>query len=168
MSNSFPPPHADDLSDSAAFPPAMMLAPSSVAVARARLRAITAGSQVTHLPATWTAERDRPLPPLPPDGVLLADQVLWPADTDQLARLVRQLGDRRVLVFLEPTADIGWRRSLHRLGRPLWRRSLGHDFDGDVAAALRATGITVTDVVRFNVGPAGLFSWAYGRAQWIG
>lgn len=96
--------------------------------------------------------------------VVVADGILWQADQGELAALAAALGPDRFLVFLEPTADLGWRQRVNGLGRSLWRRRLGHDFDTDVPAVLRSAGLEVLDLRRFGVGRRQLRSYAMGRA----
>ncbi len=97
-------------------------------------------------------------------AVVVADGVLWQADPGQLAALAAALGPDRHLLFLEPTADLGWRQAVNHLGRSLWRRRIGHHFDTDVPAVLRSAGIEVIDLRRFGVGPRQVRSYAMGRA----
>ncbi|MEM7276214.1 MAG: hypothetical protein AAF547_24280 [Actinomycetota bacterium] len=104
--------------------------------------------------------------------VLMADAVLWRWTADDRAQLAAVLAEPvvgevpvRSLVFVEPTAGLGWRRLAQRLGRPLWRRRLGHDFECDVPAALRAAGLVVTTQDRFDLGPTGIRSHVWGEAR---
>jgi len=97
-------------------------------------------------------------------AVVVADAVLWQADREDLAALAAALGPDRFLVFLEPTADVGWRQAVNHLGRSLWRHRVGHDFGTDVPAVLRAAGIEVVDLRRFGVGRRQVRSYAMGRA----
>jgi hypothetical protein len=90
---------------------------------------------------------------------------LWRWPPDRLTELSERLRPDRVLYFLEPTADLGWRRMVHTVGRPLWRARLGHDFSADVPAALRAAGLLVGTTDRFSLGPAGVRSYVWGRAE---
>lgn len=154
-------------------------APPDLATARARLQALvevmvdeisgasTAPGPVQHLDRPGGAGTDR-WPAIDPTApVVVADGVLWQATGAQLAALSASLRRGQVLVFLEPTAEIGWRRTVQRVGRPLWRRLSGHHFDTDVPEDLRRAGLQVTDLNRFGVGPAELRSYALGRAEHI-
>lgn len=96
---------------------------------------------------------------------VVADLVLWrwsPSDLDELAE---SLAPDTVLVFVEPTADLGWRRLVHRIARPLLRVALGHHFEADVPAALRAAGLVVTTTDRFGTGPLRIRSYVWGEAR---
>lgn len=126
---------------------------------------------VVHLgdPADWSVAGSRPEATGPIGGgstaeVVVADTVLWRASATRLAALAAALGPEASLLFLEPTADLGWRRLVHRLGRPMWRRAAGHDFETDVPVRLRQAGFAVVDVRRFGVGRGQLRSYAIGRA----
>ena len=140
--------------------------PADLGAARARLRhqavseAAIDGRAITYL-------RPGDHPDVPPGaGVVVADMVLWqvaPADLRTMATAL----DRRVLLFLEPTAELGWRRLVHRVGRRWWRRRLGHHFECDVPAELRAAGLAVTEIDRFGVGPRQVRSYVLGRAEHI-
>lgn len=99
--------------------------------------------------------------------VVTADFVLWRWDDADLANLARRLPPNAVLAFLEPTADFGWRRLVHRVGRRPIEFLLGHHFESDVPARLRSAGLTVTTADRFDLGPAGLRSYVWGRAERI-
>ncbi len=151
-------------------------APADLGSARARLRAaaerLAGPAPVAHLhrgggdrshgargsgPPAW--------PGIDPGaGVVVADTVLWGAAPADLVALAQALGPERSLLFLEPTAEVGWRRLVHRLGSRLWRRAVGHHFETDVPAALRAAGLEVVDLRRFGVGRARVRSYVLGRA----
>ncbi len=98
---------------------------------------------------------------------VVADMVLWRLDEVSLRALADRLEPGASLVFLEPTADIGWRQALHRLLRLPFRLMLRHDFEADVPAALRAAGLVVTTTDRFNLGPGGIRSYVWGEAEHI-
>lgn len=141
-------------------------APADLGTARARLRdlataAAGAGGTVAHLKAGARSDVADGV------GVVVADMVLWQAGGADLRALSAGLGPDGVLVFLEPTADVGWRRLANRMGRGLWRRLAGHDFEHDLPASLRAAGLEVTELDRFGIGPLGLRSYALGRAEHI-
>ena len=144
-------------------------APADLGAARARLRARAAtaaaedGRAIAHLQAGADASFEVPAGA----GVVVADTVLWRAGPAALRALSAALDRSQVLLFLEPTADVGWRRLAHRVGRPLWRRLAGHDFENDLPAALRAAGLEVTELDRFGVGRGGTRSYALGRAEHI-
>lgn len=105
---------------------------------------------------------------LPGDAVfVMADMVLWRWDEDSLQALADWLQPGMVLFFLEPTAELGWRRALHRLARGPIRLLLRHNFEADVPASLRAAGLLVTTADRFSVGPAGWRSYVWGAAEHI-
>lgn len=97
-------------------------------------------------------------------SVVVADGLLWRLDPPDLRALAAAVGPDRSLLFLEPTADVGWRHLVHRLGRPLWRRTIGHHFVADVPARLRAAGLEVVDLRRFGTGRGQVRSYAMGRA----
>jgi len=110
----------------------------------------------------WLAPADRPdhqLARITESGtspVVGSDCALWTwsaADLDRLSRLLQERNG--VLVFLEPTAGLGLRRAGQRLGRPWFERRLGHHFERDVPAELRAAGFIVTTQVRFRHGLVG-------------
>lgn len=142
-------------------------APADLGAARARLRerAVTAaaadGRAIAYLRAG-----SRPDVPAGA-GVVVADSVLWRAGPAGLLTLSAALDRHQVLLFLEPTAEVGWRRLAHRVGRPVWRRLVGHDFECDLPAGLRAAGLEVTELDRFGVGPLAVRSYALGRAEHI-
>jgi hypothetical protein len=139
-------------------------APADLGSARARLAAEAerrAGSATVHHLGASAGWSD---PGLAEAGVVVADSVLWQASEAQLAALAAALGPERSLLFLEPTADLGWRRLVHRIGRTVWRRVAGHDFETDVPVRLRGAGLEVVDVRRFGVGRGQLRSYAIGRA----
>jgi len=97
--------------------------------------------------------------------VLVADTVLWAATWLQLRNLAARIEGDRVLHYLEPTAELGWRRAVHRIGRPLCHRLVGHHFERDIPADLRAAGLVVTEMTRFGTGPGQLWSYVIGRAE---
>ncbi|MEM9561704.1 MAG: hypothetical protein AAGA93_03735 [Actinomycetota bacterium] len=145
--------------------------PADLGTARARLRSLAVegarGGAVLHLgggidPVTdsaVTGSGDAG------PGAVVADTVLWRTGRADLRRLAASLTPERPLYFLEPAAELGWRRLVHRIGRPGWRRLAGHHFEFDVPVELRVVGLVVTDLVRFGVGPAGVRSYAMGRAE---
>lgn len=145
--------------------------PTDAGSARARLASAAtelAGSRpVLHLPSPARGPGAGPgWPSIPAEvGVVVADTVLWEATLAQLKALARAIGPDQVLVFFEPTADAGWRRGLHRLARPVWRRLVGHHFESDVPSILRAAGLPITDLNRFGVGPLDVGSYVLGKAQ---
>ena len=94
-----------------------------------------------------------------------ADFVLWRLGQSELDALAAALVPDRTLLFLEPTADLGWRRLIHRFGRPLWRLRLGHHFEADVPAMLRAAGLVVTTTDRFAIGGRGIKTYVWGEAR---
>ena len=96
---------------------------------------------------------------------VLADFVLWQQDRATLARLADALRPDKVLLFVEPTAELGWRRALHRVTRRLSTMVPGYNFECDVPAELRAAGLVVTTTDRFSTGPAGIASYVWGQAQ---
>lgn len=96
---------------------------------------------------------------------VVADMMLWRADQRSIDALADALEPDRVLLFLEPTADLGWRRAVHRLGRRFWRIVLRHDFRADVPARLRDSGLVVTTTDRFGVGWRGVRTYVWGEAQ---
>lgn len=98
---------------------------------------------------------------------VVTDMVLWRWDDVSLSKLAESLAPDRALLFLEPTADLGWRRIVHRLTKYLWRLTIGHDFHRDVPAALRQSGLTVSTVDRFESGPFGVRSYVWGKAEHI-
>ncbi len=89
---------------------------------------------------------------------VVADCVLWSWPSAYLAQLARILeaserdGWQRLL-FLEPTAGLGWRDRIQRRNAGFWHRRYGHDFRRDIPAELRSHGLTVTTTVRFREGP---------------
>lgn len=106
--------------------------------------------------------------PLPAESIcVVSDLVLWRWDRASLQTLADGLAPDKVLVFLEPTADLGWRRMVHRVARPALELGLGHHFEADVPALLREAGLVVTTVDRFGLGPAELRSYVWGVAQHI-
>lgn len=96
---------------------------------------------------------------------VVADLVLWRWNSSDLDALAESLRPDTVLVFVEPTADLGWRRVVHRIARPLFRVVLGHHFEADVPAALRAAGLVVTTTDRFGSGPLRIHSYVWGEAR---
>ena len=103
----------------------------------------------------------------PHTAAVVADFVLWRWDGPTLRALAELLGPDTALVFLEPTADLGWRRAVHRVGRVPARLLLRHHFERDVPAELRAAGLVVSTADRFPLGPAGLGSYVWGQAEHI-
>ncbi len=88
-------------------------------------------------------------------AVVGSDLSLWRWPTAALEALSRQLRDRRgLLVFIEPTAGVGWRRAFQLTGR---RYRL------DIPAELRASGFSVTTQMRLRHGPIG--TYVRGEAQ---
>lgn len=88
--------------------------------------------------------------------VVLSDTVLWQWPDWALHRLSDLLLARGgILVFVEPTAGLAIRRVGQRLGRRWLRRRLGHDFERDIPADLRAAGFVVTTQVRLRHGRVG-------------
>ena len=96
---------------------------------------------------------------------LISEFRLWAWSPDDLRRLAAVIGDDGVLLFCEPTADLGWRRVVHRLSRRPLRAWLGYHFESDVPASLRTTGLVVGTMDRFTLGRAGLRSYVWGRAE---
>lgn len=96
---------------------------------------------------------------------VVADMALWSADVSSLEALADGLAPGGTLLFLEPTADLGWRSVLHRFGSRLWRLRYGHHFETDVPAQLRAAGFVVTTTDRFGLGPRGIRSYVWGEAM---
>jgi len=153
-------------------------APADLGTARARLHDLARpGADRGPLvrlgrPGSGSGRADGPgggdWPDLPAGtGAVVADLVLWRAGRANLRTLSAALDRDQVLVFLEPTAEVGWRRLVQRLGRGLWRRLAGHDFECDVPAELRAAGLEVTELDRFGIGRLGVRSYALGRAEHI-
>lgn len=101
----------------------------------------------------------------PSSDVVIADHVLWRYDQASLQALSKRLTPGMVLLFLEPTAELGWRRLLHRNTQRLTRLLLRHNFSSDVPAELREAGLIVTTTIRFNTGPGGWRSYVLGRAE---
>lgn len=83
-------------------------------------------------------------------GVVVASDLrLWRWPEASLPRLSAVLRERDgLLVFIEPTAGLGWRRALQLAGKR-YRR--------DLPAELRAAGFTVTTQVRLWNGPYGTY-----------
>lgn len=138
--------------------------PADLAEARARLRA-AATAEAGDGPIAHVADLGAGGEPTLEAAVLVADCVLWRADDAAVDRLVAAVEARAVLLFLEPTAELGWRRLVQWLATPLWLRLVGHHFGSDVPARLRATGLLVTDVDRFELGLGGVRSYVAGRAR---
>lgn len=138
---------------------------NTVASARCREQGVTADDNITVLrlrAGPVTTQLDG----ITADTVcVVADLALWRADKRSLDALAAALEPDRVLLFLEPTADLGWRSGLHRSGRLLWRLFLRHDFSADVPAQLREAGLVVTTTDRFGVGWRGLRSYVWGEAR---
>lgn len=81
--------------------------------------------------------------------VVGSEMVLWRWPSAALAELSALLRDRGgLLVFIEPTAGLGWRRAMQLLGRKYHR---------DVPAELRAAGFSVTTQVRLRHGFIGTY-----------
>lgn len=116
---------------------------------------------------------DRELDRIGPDTVaVVADCVLWDErwSVDHLARLARDdsahnsAGTRaRWLVFVEPVIDLGWRAALARRLAARDRGRYGHHFTRDLPRDLRAAGLTVTTVVRFDVDRRLTYAWGEAR-----
>lgn len=147
------------------------LAPDSLAAARARIdervgQQAARGLEVVELgPDAPAAELAR-IPSGP--ACVVSELRLWAwSETDRRA-LADALGPHGMLLFLEPTADLGWRRAVHRLFRRPIRSRLGHHFEADVPAGLRAVGLLVGTADRFPLGRLGLGSYVWGRAERIG
>lgn len=88
-------------------------------------------------------------------AVVGSEMALWRWPTvalTHLSDLVRELDG--VIVFIEPTAGLGWRRLIQLLGRR-YRR--------DIPAELRAAGFIVTTQVRLRNGGYG--TYVRGEAQ---
>ncbi|HEX2063100.1 MAG TPA: methyltransferase domain-containing protein, partial [Acidimicrobiales bacterium] len=69
-----------------------------------------------------------------------------------LAQVGRLLADGGRLLFLEHVGSVGVRGRLQRLVTPLWRRlAAGCHLDRDVPAAIRASGLAITDVEWFGL-----------------
>ncbi|MDQ3575184.1 MAG: methyltransferase domain-containing protein [Actinomycetota bacterium] len=67
-----------------------------------------------------------------------------------LALVLRAMTPAGVLLFTEHTGATGWRRRLQQAATPLWQRlAPGCHLDRDVPAAIRAAGLTITDIHRF-------------------
>lgn len=145
------------------------LAPVSLAAARKRLESmagrVSDGGEIVKL-STRPFPAQQHLITATADAVM-ADLVLWSWDQDSLQALAERLQPGTVLLFLEPTAELGWRRVVHRYGRVPARLLLRHHFEADIPAALREAGLIVTTTVRFGTGPAGWRSYVLGRAEHI-
>lgn len=73
-----------------------------------------------------------------------------------LERVRRLLRPRGVLLFLEHVRAPGWHRHLQRAVAPAWRRmSGGCHLNRDIPAAIRASGLVITDIDRFCLPWAG-------------
>ncbi|MDH3681085.1 MAG: hypothetical protein OEV40_14195 [Acidimicrobiia bacterium] len=103
------------------------------------------------------------------EGDELMTLALWsPEWTDEALRRLR--GEltggerRRRLLFVEPTAGLGWRRVVQLAAGPLLRRRLGHDFRRDVPVALRRAGFAIDTLDRFGVGLGGVRTYVRGVA----
>lgn len=88
---------------------------------------------------------------------IMSDCALWSWPSGAVARLAEVLersdpDKPRRLLFLEPTAGLGWRDRIQRLIPRFWRRRYGHEFGRDIPAELRSHGLTVTTTVRFREG----------------
>jgi hypothetical protein len=125
----------------------------------------------SYLPPTGLAQARARLSGLAADvesaKVITTDVDLWRRTQPELEALSQQLKPGQVLLFLEPTAELGWRRVLHRYGRAFIQLALRHNFEADVPARLRAAGLTVTTTIRFSTGPLGWRSYVLGRAEHI-
>ncbi len=84
-----------------------------------------------------------------------------------LQRIRRLLAPGGVLLFLEHVRARGWRGHLQRAVTPAWQRVAGGcHLDRDVPAAIRASGLVVTDMERFRLPWVGrLVPAVQGRAQ---
>lgn len=100
-------------------------------------------------------------------AAVVADMVLWRWDRPTLEALADLLAPEAVLVFVEPTAELGWRRVVHRVTAQPTRLVRRRHFNADVPANLRTSGLVVTTLDRFSLGPAGLGSYAWGQAERI-
>ncbi len=98
-------------------------------------------------------------------AAVVADMVLWRWDDASLRALADRLPPGAALVFCEPTADLGWRRAVHRMAKNIWRVTLRHNFEADVPARLREAGLLVTTTDRFSIGPMGIRSYVWGQAE---
>ncbi len=73
-----------------------------------------------------------------------------------LERVRRLLSPRGVLLFLEHVQAVSWHRHLQRAMAPAWRRmSGGCHLDRDIPAAIRGSGLVITDIDRFCLPWAG-------------
>ena len=150
----------------ASDPPPNYLAPTDLAHARRLVEAMVAVRCREHGAAVDGSEAVVRLRPGPLEAQLgqitaetvcvVADVVLWRADQSDLSALAEALGQDRSLLFIEPTADLGWRHRLHRLGRRLWRLRLRHDF---------SAGLVVTTTDRFGLGRRGIRTYVRGEAM---
>lgn len=150
------------------------LAPEDLAAARRRINRLVAGRcRALGFEPSGNAVVVLDRGPLAPqleqiDGATVcvtADLVLWRVEQQDLDALADALRPDRTLLFLEPTADLGWRRFVHRFGRPLWRLRTGHHFETDVPAMLRAAGLVVTTTDRFAIGYRGVKTYVWGEAR---
>jgi hypothetical protein len=156
-------------------------APANLAEARKKAEAVVAGRQAGHgvdagergalasnddqTVVTLKGKRFDQTSSLDGAEVVIADLVLWRWDEASVRSLAKQLPPGALLVFVEPTADLGWRRGVHRMTKNLWWAALRHNFESDVPARLRAAGLLVTTTDRFSVGPAGIKSYVWGIAE---
>ena len=75
-----------------------------------------------------------------------------------LERIGRLLAPRGVMLFLEHVRAPGWHRHLQRAVAPAWRRLAGGcHLDRDIPAAIRASGLVITDIDRFCLPWVGRF-----------
>lgn len=148
-------------------------APTDLASVVARVRVDAAGEAVPlagepEIVVTLGAE---PAPSLDRitagTACVVAELVLWRWPLEALIELAARLRPDRVLYFVEPTADLGWRQAFHVAGRRWCQGRWGHHFLSDVPAALRATGLVLTTADRFTLGPLGVRSYVWGRAEHI-
>lgn len=86
------------------------------------------------------------------------------AELEALRQRMEAAGGGRHLIFVEPVSALGWRRLAQRVLGRRWRRRLGHSFERDVPAELRAAGFVLTTIDRFALGPGSVRTYAYGEA----
>ncbi len=96
---------------------------------------------------------------------VIAELLLWSWPQSAVDELAERLNPGRVLFFVEPTADVGWRQASHVLGRKWSRARFGYEFSRDVPSAIRASGLIVGDLDRIGLGPVSLRSYVWGRAE---